>query len=317
MKISPLRLAFAVLCCVLCSATVASAQGRYLYDFLRNDASARSAAMAGTFITVTNDPVGIYYNPALLTTVDTLQAAFTFFKHVLDINSGSATMATNIEDIGYVGAGISYNSGGAFDRVDRTGQQIGEFGASDIVAVIGWGTKLGEGFSAGVNGKAIFSTIDNYGAMALALDGGLLYVDTANRVQAGLSLLHLGSQVSSFGVDKEDLPLDLKLGISHQLRGLPLLVALNFSRLLDDQEDFISRFRAFSVGGEFTLSRPLRLRLGYDNRVRQDVPFGQSKGLSGLSGGLGVLVKDYRFDYSFSSLDQIGAVHRVSVNAKF
>ncbi len=300
-------------------ATFSSAQAQrpYVYDFLRNDASARAAAMGGSFITVLNDPAGLYYNPALLTTVDSMQASFTFFKHVLDINSGAATVATNLEGIGHVGVGVSYNSYGSFKRTDRSGQDIGEFGANDIVAVVGWGTELGEGFSAGVNGKAIFSGIENYNSMALALDGGILYVDTANRMQAGLSILHLGSQVSSFGDENEDLPLDLKLGVSHQLRGLPLLIALNFSRLLDDSDAFIDRFAAFSLGGEFTLSRPLRLRVGYNNRIRQEIPFGQSKGLAGFSAGLGILVSAYRLDYSFNSVDRLGAMHRVTVNAMF
>jgi len=317
MKIFAMRAAPLVLVIALLAASSAGAQRLHVYDFLRNDASARSAAMGGTFVTVPGDPVGMYYNPALLTTVDTLQASFTFFKHVLDINSGSATAAAGIEGIGHVGGGISYNSYGTFQRTDRSGQETGEFGASDIVAVVGWASTLGEGFSAGVNAKAIFSTIDTYGSMALALDGGLFYLDTANRVQAGLSLLHLGSQVSSFGEENEDLPLDLKLGVSHQLRGLPLLIALNFSRLLDEQDDFLDRFSSFGIGGEFTISRPLRLRLGYNNRIRQDVPFGQSKGLSGLSAGVGILVKEYRLDYSFNSVDQVGAVHRISVNAMF
>ncbi len=317
MKKSLLRLSSLLPALLLLAASAAQGQSYYVYDFLRNDASARAAAMGGTFVTVTNDPTGLYYNPALLTTVDSMQASFTFFKHLLDINSGSATVATELEGIGHVGAGVSYNSYGSFTRTDRSGQETGEFGASDIVAVVGWGTELGEGFSAGVNGKAIFSGIEDYNSFALALDGGILYVDTASRVQAGLSILNLGSQVSSFGNENEDLPLDLKLGISHQLRGLPLLIALNFSRLLDEQEHFADRFTSFSIGGEFTLSRPLRLRLGYDNRVREDVPFGQSKGIAGFSAGVGILVSAYRLDYSFNSVDRLGAMHRITVNAMF
>ena len=297
--------------------SAARAQKVYVYDFLRNDVSARAAGMAGAFITVPNDPMGLYYNPATLNTVDSSQAAFTFFKHLLDINSGSATVATNLEGIGHIGVGVSYNNYGSFARRDKNGQQIGEFGSNDIVAVLGWGTYLGEGFSAGINAKAIVSSIDTYGSSALALDGGLLYVDTASRVQAGLSLLNLGSQLSSFGADAEPLPLDLRLGVSHNLRGLPLLLAVNFSRLLDETDNFFDRFSSFSVGGEFTLSKPIRLRVGYNNRVRQDVPIGASKGFSGISAGFGLVVKDYRLDYAFNSFDKVGGTHRVSINAIF
>ncbi len=301
----------------LLAAGSACAQQTNVYDFLHNDASARSAAMGGAFVTIVNDPNGLYYNPATLSTVDSTQASFTYFKHLLDINSGTATVATTIEGIGHVGFGVSYTSYGSFTRTDKTGQEIGDFGANDIEAVIGWGTELGEGFSAGLNGKAIFSSIDNLSSAALALDGGLFYRDTSIRVQAGLSILNLGAQVSSFGVDNEKLPIDLRVGVSHQLRGLPLLIALNFNRLLDETDNFGDRFSSFSLGGEFTLSKPLRLRIGYNNRVRQDVAFGDSKGLSGFSGGAGIVVKGYRFDYGFNSYDKIGGVHHISVNAMF
>lgn len=302
--------------CALLQVT-ALAQTPFVYDFLRNDASARAAAMGGSFMTVMNDPAALHYNPATLATIDSTQASFTLFKHLLDINSGYATVATEIEGIGRVGLGVNYNNYGSFQRTDKTGQGIGEFGSSDIALVLGWGGELGEGFSAGISGNAIFSTIDTYGSSALAIDGGLLFVDTAKRIQAGLSLLHLGSQTSSFGEENEPLPLDLKLGVSHQLRGLPLLVALNFSRLLDETDEFIDRFSSFSVGGEFTISKPLRLRIGYNNRLRQDVPIGASKGISGFSAGVGIAFSDYRFDYAFNSLHRLGGLHRVTINAVF
>ena len=202
-----------------------------------------------------------------------------------------------------------------FERTDRNGNQIGEFGSQDLNVTLGWASDLGEGFSAGLGGKIVFSSIDNYSSTALALDGGLFFEDTSSNVQAGLALLHLGGQVSSFGEVTEDLPLDLKLGVSHQLRGLPLLVALNFSRLLDESDDFLKHFSSFSIGGEFTLSDPLRLRLGYNNRIRQDVSFGGSKGLGGLSVGFGAIIEQYRFDYAFNSLAGIGSQHRVTLNA--
>ena len=296
--------------------TDAFSQSRpFVYDFLRNDASARTSAMAGAAVTLPGDANGLFYNPALLNTIDsTAPVSITVFKHVLDINSGSLAGAKRFGGVGAIGAGVQFNTYGAFERTDRNGNRLGEFGSQDIVFTLGWGNELGEGFSAGVNGKVIYSSIDEYASTALALDGGLYFADTVSKVQAGISLLHLGSQVSTFADVNEDLPLDLKLGVSHQLRGLPLFLALNFSRLLDDSDNFLSRFSSFSVGGEFTISDPLRLRIGYNNRIRQDVTFGGSKGLGGLSAGVGILIDQYRFDYAFNSLAGVGAMHRITLN---
>ncbi|MGE3801402.1 MAG: PorV/PorQ family protein [Candidatus Kapaibacterium sp.] len=311
-----LSINLALLALVTLSSTSWSQSQPFVYDFLRSDASARSAAMAGAAVTLPGDANGLFYNPALLNTIDsTAPLSITVFKHLLDINSGSLAAAKRFDGVGTLGAGVQFNTYGSFERTDRNGNMIGEFGSQDIVLTVGWGNALGEGFSAGVNGKIIFSSIDDLSSTALALDGGLYFADTVSNIQAGLSLLHLGSQVSTFTEVNEDLPLDLKLGVSHQLRGLPLLIALNFSRLLDESDDFFSRFSSFSIGGEFTISDPLRLRLGYNNRTRQDVTYGGSKGLGGLSAGVGILVDQYRFDYAFNSLAGLGGMHRITLNA--
>lgn len=312
-----LRLISSSLLLLAAAECIVQGQETYVFDFVRNDASARSAAMGGAFVTVLDDPVGLFYNPATIASTDSSQVSFTFFKHLLDINSGSVAIATELDQVGHVAFGVNFTSYGSFDRTTRESNVSGEFGASDLLVSAGWGADLGEGFSAGLSGSAMFSTIDDAGASALALGGGLTYVDTARRLVAGMSILHIGSQLSSFGEDTEPLPVDLKLGISHRLKGLPLLVALNFSRLLDEQTEFVDRLASFSIGGEFTISRPLRLRLGYNNRTRQDVPFGTTKGLSGFSGGVGVVIAGYRFDYGFNPLDRIGGFHRVTINAEF
>jgi len=57
----------------------------------------------------------------------------------------------------------------------------------------------------------------------------------------------------------------------------------------------------------------LRLRLGYDNVKRQELTIGTLAGLAGFNAGLGAVIKGYSFDYGFSSLGTIGALHRISL----
>lgn len=287
-----------------------------VFEFLHAPPSARAAAMGGTFVTMTDDASAFYYNPATLNTVDSTQVVFSFRKNLLDINSGFATYATDIDGIGHVAAGVNYTSNGTFERTDKMGRSLGEFGAGDLDFTVAWGVPLGQGFSAGLAGKAIYSNIEEYNSFALALDGGLLYQDSANHYQVGMSILNLGSQVSSYGLETEPMPLDLQLGVAAQPRGLPLTIALAFSRMFDQPGDnFFSRFSSFSVGGEFKISQPLRLRFGYDNRIREDVAFSQRTGLSGFSLGLGVVIKSYRFDYAINQA--ISSLHHVSISAMF
>ena len=54
-----------LLCCMLaCMAGLLKAQTT-TYEFLRNDVSARAAAMGGSFVSVLNDPSAVFYNPEI------------------------------------------------------------------------------------------------------------------------------------------------------------------------------------------------------------------------------------------------------------
>jgi len=44
---------------------------------------------------------------------------------------------------------------------------------------------------------------------------------------------------------------------------------------------------------------------------------GNFAGLAGFAIGLGITVKDYQFNYAFSSMGQIGAMHRIGVTTNF
>ena len=88
---------------------------------------------------------------------------------------------------------------------------------------------------------------------------------------------------------------------------------LDFHKLNEDQSNFTQRFRAFTVGGEFTLSNVLQLRFGYNNEQRQDLKIGTSAELAGFSAGVGITVREYKIDYGLTSLGKIGAQHRISV----
>jgi hypothetical protein len=301
---------------VLSSNLKSYSQSGRIFDFLHNDASARSAAMGGATLTVIDDPTMLHYNPALINTIISQQVSFCFFKHLLDINSGTLFYGNNFEGIGKLGAGVNYTNYGSFKRIDKNGVIQGDFGANDLAFTIGYGTYLNDEISVGLSSKLIFSNIDNYSTSAIALDGGLFYQDTLRRLQVGVSILNLGTQLSKINDKSEDLPIDLRVGVSHQLKGLPLFVALNFTRLLDNNDEFFNRFSYFNIGGEFKISNPIRLRFGYNNKVRSDVSFGESKELAGFSGGFGLIIQEYRIDYGFNSFSRLGSLHRISINVK-
>lgn len=300
---------------ILAMLVLASAQGETntVYSFLRNDASARAAAMAGSFVTVANDPNIIFYNPAGLSTLDTPMVSVGFFKHLLDINAGYVSYSQPYETIGYFGAGIIYTNYGSFDQTDDLGNKLGTFSANDLAFMVGYSNSLENNLHYGAALKFIYSSLAGYTSTAVAGDVGVLYRIPESRFALAASLRNLGAQLSSYLGTKESLPLDLAIGASVVPRGLPLLLNLDFHKLNEDQSNFTERFRAFTVGGEFTLSSVLQLRFGYNNEQRQDLKIGTSAELAGFSAGVGIAVREYKIDYGLTSLGKIGAQHRISV----
>jgi hypothetical protein len=287
------------------------------FDFLRNDVGARAASMAGSFVSVTNDPNILFYNPAGLSTLENSRGSIGYFKHLLDINSGYASYSQSYEGIGYFGVGIVYVNYGSFNETDDIGNVLGTFGASDLAVLLGYSNTLEENLYYGVSLKGIYSSIADYTSAGIAGDVGILYSVPESRVTLGASLRNIGSQLSSYLGTKEDLPIDLVIGVSIVPRGLPLLLNLNFHKLNEKQDAFEDRFSAFSIGGEFTLSKAVQLRFGYNNEQRKELKIGTSSGMAGFGGGLGITVSEYVLDYALSSLGKIGSVHRISIGTSF
>ncbi len=293
------------------------AETNTVFNFLRNDVSPRAAALAGSFVTITEDPNSIFYNPAGMSTLQTPMGSIGFFKHLLDINAGYISFSMPYEDLGYFGAGIVYTNYGTFDETDDLGNNISSFSAGDLALTLGYANTLEDNVHVGANVKFIYSSIAGYKSTGLAGDVGILYAIPDTKVTIGASLRNFGTQLKSYMSTKEDLPLDLAVGFSVVPRGLPLLLNLNFHKLNEDQDTFSDRFRAFVIGGEFTLSKVLQARVGFDNEKRKDLKIGTSSGLSGFSGGIGITVNEYKVDYSLSSLGPIGNLHRISIGTSF
>lgn len=292
----------------------ANSFGQNTYEFLRVDMSARAAALGGTFVSNHDDPNVIFYNPAGINLLTENPISFSFMKHLLDINLASLTYSTEFDNIGRFGGAIKYINYGTFTEADEDGRRGGEFGAGELAFIVGYANQLDMNFSYGANVKFIYSKIADRNSTGLGFDVGLNYYVPEENLSVGFAALNVGTQLSSYYDTKEKLPLDFVVGVSKKLQHLPLRLSLDFHKLNADRDDFIQRFKAFSVGAEFTLSKVLRLRFGYDNEKRSDLKIGSSAGIAGFNAGLGAVVSNYTFDYGFSSMGVIGALHRVTVS---
>jgi hypothetical protein len=287
------------------------------FEFLRLDTSPRAAALAGSFVAANDDPDVIFYNPAGIKLLDETPVSFSFLKHLLDINSASLSASLDFEGIGRFAGGIKYINYGTFQEADQFGNRNGEFSAGELALMIGYANELAENFLYGANVKFIYSSIADRSSTGLAADLGLQYVIPESNWSFGFSVLNLGGQTSSYYDISEDLPLDVRLGLSKRLEHLPFKFYFSLNKLNESQDSFGDRFQQFTAGGEISLSEAIILRLGYDNEKRKELKIGSSSGIAGFSIGLGINVSDYNIDYAFSSLGSVGALHRFGVSTSF
>ncbi|MDQ3022176.1 MAG: type IX secretion system protein PorQ [Bacteroidota bacterium] len=284
------------------------------YNFLKLDLGARPSALGGSFNSNTNDVISIFYNPAALSTLTSTQAKIGFFKYLLDINSGNIAYGQRLKDAGYIGGGIRYMNYGTFDKFDEQSTNLGTFNANDLAISLGYSNIYKNNFHYGVNLKVIYSNIDEYSSTAIAADIGVLYTIPSSQWNFGLSLLNAGTQLSEYNSTKEDLPIDLRIGVSKKLEHLPLRAHFEFDNLTQSVDQFFDRFKNISVGGEFDFSDYVQFRIGYNNNQRQDLKTGSSLGIAGFSAGLGFKFLDYySIDYAFNSMGKVGSTQRIDV----
>jgi hypothetical protein len=239
--------------------------------------------------------------------------SFQFVKHLMDINLFSLAYSTEFENIGRFGAGVKYITYGTFDAADEFGNRTGEFGAGELAFILGYTNEFSENFYYGTNAKVIYSSIADESSSAIALDLGINYEIPKQKLNLAASVLNLGTQLSSYIDTKEDLPLDITIGISKRLENLPVRLSLDFHQLNKERDELYQHLKGFTIGAEFYLSEVFTLRFGYDNEARSDLKVGSSAGIAGFNGGLGIKISEYIFNYGYSSMGSIGAMHRIGL----
>lgn len=297
----------------LAGALTATAQQATIFPFLRTNLSARQAALGGATSAMTGDAATVLLNPAAIATVDSTRISATFLKNVLDINSGVAILVTQVEGLGTVAATAVYSSSGSFTRATEQGTRTGTFSAGDVAFGISLAREIDTLISYGATLKFISSNLDDMASTAIALDAGIHFRFPASRTNLALSVLQLGTQLSTYDGSRDRLPVDVRIGINHRLRGLPLLVNASLNHLADDVPSIGDRLLNFSIGGELYLGKALNLRIGYDNTTRNLSDVNVASQLTGLSGGVGLLLGSTTVDYGLSTFGSAVLLHRLSV----
>ena len=284
--------------------------GTTAYGFLKIDVGARSTGMGGAFVGLSDDETALFFNPAGLIQTETRRFFTTYNNYITDIQSGFLGYVHPYSENTRLGASICYFNFGSFDKTDALGTNLGTFGASDFAFALSLAKQVSNRLSLGLTGRFIYETIDNYSSDALALDVGVMYTAADNRTRVGAVGQNLGVQLAGHTKSHKDpLPSSVKVGVSHQMRELPLVVTADAAKPFDN--DIF-----FNLGGELTALKPLYLRMGWSSFGKFSKTGSDKDNWAGFAAGFGVTWKVYRIDYAFSSYADLGGAHKISVSGE-
>jgi len=320
--------------------------GRYLYKFVNLPSSARIAALGGNLITVMDDDVNLALaNPALLNPEMHQQIAFNHSFHFENISHGFAAFGHHDKktETTFYG-GVKYINYGEFQHTNEFFQQLGTFKAKELAATLGAGRMVNERISMGANLKYLTSRFEAYNSDALALDLGATYRDTASNFTFSVVIKNIGTVLSTYSDlenTDEKLPFEIQMGLSKRLKYLPFRFSIiyhnaqQWNLLYDDPNAeqgtifigdgagagepsvFVQNlFRHFIFNGEFLIGarENFRLRLGYNNFLRQDLTVPDFGSLAGFSFGVGIKVDRFRIDFGHLVYHIAGGVTHLSVS---
>ena len=313
--------------------------GSAVYSFLEVPASARIAAMGGTFISVKdNDFNAALQAPSLLNASMNNSLSFSGVSYVDGVKFGDAGYVRDFGKYGTYMTSLHYASYGQFIETDEYGNVNGTFHASDYALTFGGGYQYNPSFSFGASFKLLYSDYYIYNSFGLAFDIAATYSDTINYFTATFLFRNAGFPIKNYiEGNNEPIPAEALAGISKRLIHTPLRFNLTYRHLekfdlsyndsynLGDVDpitgepqiktiNFWNKLsRHFIIGAEILLSKNFHLRAAYNFQRRREMVLDTRPGLVGFSMGVGLKISKFIISYGRGNYHLAGGANQFSI----
>ncbi len=305
--------------------------GRHTFDFLNLNPSTPITALGGVQAAAPSDSGAVndvhrfLSNPALNSEYLDQQVSLSFRPYLADIKLATVSYSHTVENLGQVGASVSYLDYGEFAGFDPAGLPTGDFSASSYVVAFNYTHQMAP-FWLGGNLKLASSAIAGLRATALLLDLGGMYRHPTQDLTLGLTITNLGvllrDYISGMG---SRLPSDVRLGVAFKPQYMPFRFHLTAYQLwysdlteaaAEPSEGVASRIaRHLSFGGTLLLGKSFEAYGGYNHSIRRSLQLQQIGGGAGLSLGFMFRTRTIRVDFSRSVYHVSGAFNQFSLSA--
>ena len=316
--------------------------GNSVYNSLDLTNSPRVTAMGGSFLSINDDDINLSVsNPSLISNKMNNNLSLNFVDMYSDINYGFASYSKTFKKLGSFVTTMQFVNYGKFTAADETGLVTGTFSAADYSFDIGWGRTLSQHFTIGSNIKFIYSKLETYSSLGLAVDVAGTYHNKKNNFSASLIFKNIGRQITAYVPgNTEPVPFEIQAGLSKKMEHVPFRLSLLFTHLekwdltyndplhpentvnmLTGAVDKKSGFDKFTdkalrhivVGGEFSPAKNFFIRLGYNYKRRKEMQVVAKPGTVGFSWGVGIKISKFSINYARSAYYAAGSPNYIGI----
>lgn len=295
------------------SLSMAAQDGTSAYHFLDIPSSSRIYGLGGVNISTVVDDINITdQNPALLGPEMDKQIGINYMHYLGESNFAGLKFGAKAHEHGAWAIGLRYFGYGEMKSADIDGTITGTFTAKDIAVNATYSHDITDRLRGGINIKYLYSSYEDYSAMALATDLGINYYDPDKDLSLSFVIANLGGQIKRFDEAYDRLPIDVRLGWTQAMGSLPFrfsVTAWNLTKwklpyyetgdgttdkdpeLKDSFSSNLFRHLIFAI--DFIPSERFYVGIGYNYKTRTDMSTYSRNFFSGFSLGAGINVKKF------------------------
>ncbi len=173
-------------------------------NFLKIGVGARGTALGGACVASVNDNSALYWNPAGIAQIQSLEVGISYTDWILDVNHNFLGLVYPLGRVGVIGfSTISLSMGDMKTTTPSEPDGTGAyFTSSDLAMAVSYARQLTDRFSVGVTAKYVHESISFSTANTFAIDAGTQF-DTGYRgLKIGMSITNFGGKLTLKGTDQ-------------------------------------------------------------------------------------------------------------------
>lgn len=246
----------------LLSLSMAEFGGGYAGAAFRYSTNARHLSMGGAMVAEPNWGFHQFGNPALITNVQNIEFSTSLMALSLDRSIQVLSISGQLPPDAAIGLSLFRAAVDNIGGRDFSGNDIGDFSTSDMMAMITFSRKISKSISGGLNLKIVFNDLDNdLDGKGIAFDVGGIY-RPFEWIQFGAKLANVTGQTTwkydGGATDSEDLLSYMSFGSTLSvIQDLKIMIQSDTYLIPDGGEETKIRF-----GGEYDLNEKFQLRAG-------------------------------------------------------